>query len=58
MNRASLYIELLDSLDQWRRKHCHGTWSEVNEMLLEVERTMLGTIHEMTIQQWAQEGER
>jgi hypothetical protein len=55
MNRASVFIELLDNLDEWRQAHCCGKWPTVNEMLLEVERTMLGTIHEMTLQQWADE---
>jgi hypothetical protein len=55
MNRASVYIELLDSLDQWRHAHCDDRWPDVNEMLLDVERSMLGNIHEMTLQQWAEE---
>ena len=58
MHYASVYIGVLDSLDVWRRRYAMGCWPDVNQMLLEVERMMLGRIHEATLEQWDREESR
>ena len=55
MNRATHYIELLDSLDAWRQEHSANRWPDVNNLLLEVETHMLDRIKEMTLEQWKEE---